>query len=1088
MKKLALLIGLFAFLIFMGTAKAEWAESSLAYCRNITIPSSKVITTQSNFPVLLVLNGTRVNYTATQSAGQDIRIRDAGCNMGGNAVPYEIELWNESGNSYVWLKASSLSNSSDTIYSYYYGNSTIADAQNKTGVWDSSFIGVWHMNDIYESTSYGYNLAETGSVVNKTGQVDGSKYMDGSTYASNSSFVSPTTYITVESLIKVGTATAIDRMISQWSGGDNSNGNGWILQIINNNIGMQIGNGGAFINYTSSSPINSTAVWYHIAGVFNGTAPTILIYLNGVNQAATPSGSSKSSIANPSQPMYINRLFFSGGYYSGNDTYDEIRISNQPRSQTWLNLTYQSNIDNLVAYGSEEGIPVGIVQTSLISPANSNITNATLAVITFNCSATTSSETLSNITLWGSWGGWHANETQAKTGAYNFSIFTKALPEGIYTWNCQACNNISSCSFGESNYSFTIEQLSIPSIAVLSPSGFYDNWNASLKRFNDTWSVPLSFTNSTNLATVVYSIDGGSNITTSNGSVLNLDALKHNITVCGQNIVGEWGCGTGYYEINGGIGKPKILLNYTLASQGSLLSPMITADSFDWDNDGVKEIVIGTLYDYGSLYFLDNCSSLSCTQPYKPPQFIANAAGNSDRWAWNILTGDMGGSDGVINELCSGSGGGTTTYLKCFKWNGTGFEINFTASWGGGSNKADVEAHQFCNMKGTGKPALIGTLYDSTGGGDAVIYHNYSDSGTSLTTCRPSSAISCQDIDGNGLNETLIGCADINLIQAVYWNTSASAYQVRNIVSLCSNQFWKKDSNNLCDYRGDGNKSLLMFCAAVSPFHSNYTRFNATSIIGTYPVATIALSGQVANPDFPDECSIASYWNATIYRNASSTEAFFIGKPIAGNTHYKTANWVDVDNDGYSEIGYFEENMVTAGNKWFQLLDFSPEIPELNITWNMPANNSFTLNLSSILWNASISDNPNTCILNINGTINYSMLISGNYCYYTTSSLTNQTTYCGIIYSNNSASNVSSMRCATVNLTQAPPIPPTPPRPIDNIGMFGGIALLILGAGVVLFILEGLFGAGTALFRNPKGIMLVIIASIVMIAMIMALL
>jgi hypothetical protein len=189
--------------------------------------------------------------------------------------------------------------------------------------------------------------------------------------------------------------------------------------------------------------------------------------------------------------------------------------------------------------------------------------------------------------------------------------------------------------------------------------------------------------------------------------------------------------------------------------------------------------------------------------------------------------------------------------------------------------------------------------------------------------------------------------------------------------------------------------------------------------------------------------------------------------------YYPADNWLycqTYDNGTFISLG-LEENYT------------APII--MGVTWNSPINNSLSANITSILWNATAIENPTNCVLRINDISNYSMVISGNTCYYTTSSLTNGTKYCSVIYASNAtASGKSGNQCQTIYTSGV--VPPTP-RPIDSLGMLGGVALLIMGAGIILFLLEGLFGSG-ALLRNPKGIMLIIIGAIIMVAMILALL
>jgi len=188
------------------------------------------------------------------------------------------------------------------------------------------------------------------------------------------------------------------------------------------------------------------------------------------------------------------------------------------------------------------------------------------------------------------------------------------------------------------------------------------------------------------------------------------------------------------------------------------------------------------------------------------------------------------------------------------------------------------------------------------------------------------------------------------------------------------------------------------------------------------------------------------------------------GQYIAGNywTNPSGTGFSDTCEDGNGD-GICDSSYTLDANN-IDYLPLTYETTPPDISWNTPANNSFTNNQSSILWNVTISETPSECILQINGTANYSMLISGNDCYYTTASLANQTTYCGVVYANDSAGNmnVSATQCATINLTEY--IPPTPPTPTPSGRIsetvpapFNIIAGLTLGAGFIFLILNTLF-------------------------------
>jgi hypothetical protein len=229
-----------------------------------------------------------------------------------------------------------------------------------------------------------------------------------------------------------------------------------------------------------------------------------------------------------------------------------------------------------------------------------------------------------------------------------------------------------------------------------------------------------------------------------------------------------------------------------------------------------------------------------------------------------------------------------------------------------------------------------------------------------------------------------------------------------------------------------------------------------------------------------------NFWNTTVQNatniiGGSQTGGNFWSKPD-GTGYSETCN--NSNNDSFCDDSYTfnpTDYLPLTGNYSF---DTTPP----DIDWNTPANNSFTLNLSSIFWNVTISEAPDTCLLSVNGSANISMLISGNDCYYTSSNLTNATAYCGLVYANDTSGNmnVSGLQCATINLTAY--VPPAPvPRPIDNLGLFSPIALVTIGAGVILLILETLFGT-TALLKDPKALAGILVGVIIAVAIISALL
>jgi hypothetical protein len=87
-----------------------------------------------------------------------------------------------------------------------------------------------------------------------------------------------------------------------------------------------------------------------------------------------------------------------------------------------------------------------------------------------------------------------------------------------------------------------------------------------------------------------------------------------------------------------------------------------------------------------------------------------------------------------------------------------------------------------------------------------------------------------------------------------------------------------------------------------------------------------------------------------------------------------------------------------------------------------------------------------------------------------------------IVYANDTFANqVSKSVTFTIDTT-----PPTP-RPIDNLGAFGGVVGIVIGAGLLLFILGMLFENPKALLQDPKKLMMIFIAGIIGVVLLTAL-
>lgn len=176
-------------------------RTGYSHCRALTIASGQTGgTTLTNFPVVIqtgpstpIMLGPSVNSTCSNVAFTT----DA---IGATLTPWEVEACPNTGAILAHVLSPSITDAGGFLYVHYGGTTTGENtgANGPTHVWDSSYVGVWHL----ATTAAPNSTATTGvngtnnGCTNTTGELDGAI-----TCASN-----PATYISVGSGNAVNTA------------------------------------------------------------------------------------------------------------------------------------------------------------------------------------------------------------------------------------------------------------------------------------------------------------------------------------------------------------------------------------------------------------------------------------------------------------------------------------------------------------------------------------------------------------------------------------------------------------------------------------------------------------------------------------------------------------------------------------------------------------------------------------------------------------------------------------------------------------------------------------------------------------------
>jgi len=319
----------------------------------ITIDNSSQNETFIDFPVLVILDTSRITYSRISADGTGIKFISSDHT---EEFAYEVEVWNSGGESVFWVKIPSITALSNSDYFWiYYSTESNTDSSNSTDVWSNNYLLVWHMNDtdglIKDSTSFGLNGVPNLGIY-------GSDQYPG-IIAGAQGYNSDPDNITINSttLDNLGPVTF----------------SFWMKDLGHLHEDTIIEKGGLKIHLLESTPNNSIDFIVDYDGGTN-----LELFQKWSSFYFTWTGSSdfnEVNISNNSVPLLSPFLYTSGtgtripdtgsDLVIGNNSaknqrfngyLDEIRISNVVRTPAWIIAQYLSMSDTFLSYGTEESV------------------------------------------------------------------------------------------------------------------------------------------------------------------------------------------------------------------------------------------------------------------------------------------------------------------------------------------------------------------------------------------------------------------------------------------------------------------------------------------------------------------------------------------------------------------------------------------------------------------------------------------------------------------------------------------------------------------------------------------------------------
>lgn len=332
-----------------------WQESSFTYRRILSFDNSARSEDLVYFPVLVKLTTSNFNYLNAQDDGEDIRFKDA---QSGDALYYEIESWNPSGDSFIWVKVPRIDGGTTTDHIYmYYGDTSAVSAENPSALW-SDYELVYHLGET--GTSFNDSSANhaAGTAAAAATPEAG---MIGGAFRSDSS---PVNYINSGWTLN---PALNDYTVEVWVKGDsapiNSTGagnytNGPIMAHYSFSLGwdhtsdtyvgnLQYNDGGwAAVDLGDLQG----SQWYYVSVTASSIVPEIRTYRNGI-LAAVDNVNFDGSFNNATYALRIGDDNVVAHPMDG--LIDEARVSTTVHSADWIRAQYLSMTDSFVTFGAE---------------------------------------------------------------------------------------------------------------------------------------------------------------------------------------------------------------------------------------------------------------------------------------------------------------------------------------------------------------------------------------------------------------------------------------------------------------------------------------------------------------------------------------------------------------------------------------------------------------------------------------------------------------------------------------------------------------------------------------------------------------
>lgn len=354
-------------LLTLGPTYTDWWDESWSCRRRLTFDNSGQGDLM-DFPVLVRLTPGRIDYGSTGVSGEDIRFLDDD----GTVLAYEIERWNQVGESVIWVRIPQIDGNSASDFMWmYYGNPGASDGQQREQTWESGYMLVWHLGDsptgggadVLNSTD-NMTPPDTGTgtsqSMNSGNRVPG-QTGNGLSFDGTNEWVEPDSpdpgFFHDQFSDKTFTAWIRSNNTGQTQTVYEEGGstNGLHVGVVSSQVRLATRNGGSGTQRNVVQPYTDTSSFHFVAAVFESgqirlhlddNVPAVLD--TGYTSINTHSGEPGVGCSPDSDAVGTGP----GEYFTGD--MDEVRISHVARPAGWIAAQYLSMSDGFIMFEEEQ--------------------------------------------------------------------------------------------------------------------------------------------------------------------------------------------------------------------------------------------------------------------------------------------------------------------------------------------------------------------------------------------------------------------------------------------------------------------------------------------------------------------------------------------------------------------------------------------------------------------------------------------------------------------------------------------------------------------------------------------------------------